>query len=69
VSRGEVLLGEIMTKPASLMTGDAATAAAEQFVPMTPATCGSPMIPSAPSRPPSGEQLVSTGSPRSTWRP
>ena len=33
MSRGEVLLGEIMTKPASLMTGDAATAAAEQFVP------------------------------------
>ena len=27
MSRGEVLLGEIMTKPASLMTGDAATAA------------------------------------------
>ena len=64
-----MLLGEIMTRPASLTTGDAATAAAEQFVPMTPVTCGSPTIPSAPARPPSGEQLVSTGSPSSTSRP
>ena len=69
VSRGEVLLGEIMTSPAPLTTGDAATAAAEQLVPINPATCGSDTIPSAPARPPSGEQLVSTGSPRSISRP
>ena len=35
VREGEVLDGEIITSPASLITGEAATAAAEQEVPMT----------------------------------
>ena len=36
MSKGDVLDGEIITRPAALSTGEASTAAAEQDVPMTP---------------------------------
>ena len=61
-----MLLGETITSPASLITGDAATAAAEHEVPTTPSTWASAATRSAPARPPSGEHMASTDSPRST---
>ena len=65
MSSGDVLDGAIITSPASLISGEAATAAAEQEVPMMPSTCGSVLICSAPALPPSGEHLLSIDSPRS----
>ena len=39
-----MLDGEIITIPASEISGDAATASPEQAVPITPTTCGSATI-------------------------
>ena len=51
------------------MTGEAAAAATEHDVPMTPATWGSPMTVSAAARPPSAVQSESRPAPSETSRP
>ena len=69
VSEGAVLEEEIITRPASLRIGEAAVAATEQDVPMTPTTRGSPVTVSAAARPPSSVQSESRPAPISTSCP
>ena len=61
-----MFVGEIITSPALLSSGDASTAEAEHSVPMTPTTCRSAITCSALARPPSGEHIGSIDSPSST---
>ena len=69
VSDGEVFDGEIITMPASLMSGEAATAAPEQEVPMTPITWSSAVMIWAAAWPPSAEHRSSSPVPMSTSKP
>ena len=69
VRAGEVLEAEIITIPALEMRGEAATAAPEQEVPITPTTCGSATICWAAPCPPSGEHRSSKPTPNVTSCP
>ena len=52
VSDGDVVEGATITRPASLRIGEAAAAATEQAVPMTPTTRRSPVTVCAAAAPP-----------------
>ena len=69
VSDGEVLDGEIITMLAALMSGEAATAAPEQEVPMIPTTRSSAAMVWAAAWPPSAEHRSSRPVPMSTSKP
>ena len=69
VSDGLVLDGEIITMPASLINGEAAAAAPEQLVPITPTTSSSATIICAAAAPPSAEQRSSSPVPTFTRNP
>ena len=58
-----------MTIPASLISGEAAAAAPEQLVPITPTTSSSATIICAAAAPPSAEQRSSSPVPRFTTNP
>ena len=69
VSAGEVFDGLIITIPASLIRGEAAVAAPEQEVPITPTTCSSATMVCAAACPPSAEQRSSRPVPMVTLNP